>query len=273
MGKNCRFLQGTDQKQPGLEDVRQALNQGRECRVTLRNYRKDGSLFWNEVSLSPIRDEMGKITYFIAIQTDITERKRSEEERQRYEASLQKMNRELYKVNDALYRLANSDGLTGVANRRCFDEHLEKEFRRMAREKLPLSLILGDIDCFKRYNDNYGHLQGDDCLKTVAQILAQSTHRPDDLVARFGGEEFAILLPNTPAEGAMHVAQAILQQVRQLQIPHEFSSVNAYITLSLGVATLMPTPELSSNGLIQAADRALYQAKEQGRDRVVTYSL
>jgi diguanylate cyclase (GGDEF)-like protein/PAS domain S-box-containing protein len=271
IGKNCRFLQGTDTKQPGLNTIRQALREQKECRVVLRNYRKDGTLFWNDLSISPIRDEAGEVTHYIAVQTDITEYKRIEQERQKYQLSLQQMNMELYQLNQTLHRLANLDGLTGVANRRRFEEHLDQEWRRMFREKSPLSIILGDLDYFKRYNDAYGHLEGDDCLKVVASAITRVVNRPADLVARYGGEEFAIILPNTPTEGALQVAQLIRQEIQKLRIPHQASAVGEYVTMSLGMATKIPTQELLAKELIEAADKALYQAKEQGRNCAVAH--
>ncbi|NJQ98000.1 MAG: diguanylate cyclase [Hydrococcus sp. CSU_1_8] len=200
IGKNCRFLQRKDRKQVGLNTIRQALREQKECRVVLRNYRKDGSLFWNDLSISPIRDESGEVTHYVAVQTDITEYKRIEQDRQKYQSSLQQMNMELYQLNQTLHHLANMDGLTGVANRRRFEERLEQEWRRMFREQTPLSAILGDLDYFKRYNDTYGHLEGDDCLKTVANAIVRVVNRPADLVARYGGEEFAIILPKMSGE-------------------------------------------------------------------------
>ena len=268
-GKNCRFLQGSDRNQPQLEQLRHSIHAGQPCCCTLRNYRKDGSLFWNEVSLSPIKDESGQVIYYIGVQTDITGRKQAEQEQQRYEASLHKMNRELHELNCQLYRLANLDGLTEVANRRCFDETLAQEWRRLSREKRPLSLILGDIDYFKRYNDTHGHLGGDNCLKKVAQVMTKAIYRPADLVARYGGEEFAIILPNTANEGAKQVAQRILEGIRCLKIPHETSEIQSYVTMSLGVATIIPRLDSDLKSLIDSADEALYQAKQQGRDRLV----
>lgn len=268
-GKNCRFLQGNDRNQPEILYMKTCLQEHRQCFITIRNYRKDGSMFWNEVSLSPVKDESGKLVYYIGVQTDVTVRKRVEEERQRYEASVQKMNQELHELNTKLHRLANLDGLTEVANRRCFDDCLEQEWRRLSREEKPISLILGDIDYFKRFNDTYGHLQGDDCLKQVAKALSKGVHRPADLVARFGGEEFAVLLPNTPAFGAMQVAQKILEEIRQLQIPHKASQAKPYVTMSLGVATVIPSLDLPPKTLIDTADGYLFQAKNQGRDRAI----
>ncbi|MDJ0597734.1 MAG: diguanylate cyclase [Crocosphaera sp.] len=267
-GKNCRFLQGSDRQQPQLEQIRHCLHHGQACHVTLRNYRKDGSLFWNEISLSPIKDESDNIIYYIGVQTDVTDKKRANEQQERYEASLQKMNRELHELNQKLYRLANMDGLTEVANRRCFDETLEQEWRRLSREKKPLSLILGDIDYFKRYNDKYGHLGGDDCLKKVAAVMAQATFRPADLVARYGGEEFAVILPNTPEEGAKEVAQRILDSLRKLRIPHQASDVKPYVTMSLGLGTITPCLDTDITSFVDQVDEALFEAKKQGRDRL-----
>ncbi|MGK7877300.1 MAG: diguanylate cyclase [Xenococcaceae cyanobacterium] len=180
---------------------------------------------------------------------------------------------ELEKANQELKHLASLDYLTKVANRRSFDEHLDQEWLRMAREKQPLSLILCDADYFKPYNDEYGHQMGDDCLKQVAQAISRTIKRPADLVARYGGEEFAVTLPNTKAEGAMKVAEAIRREIQLLKIPHVQSQVSKYVTVSLGVSSIVPTLEDSPESLIAAADNALYQAKNQGRDRIVMKTL
>ncbi len=170
-------------------------------------------------------------------------------------------------ANRELQRLAALDGLTGVANRRRFDEYLEAEWQRMTREKLPLSLILCDIDFFKRYNDTYGHQAGDACLCRVADALRFCARRSVDLVARYGGEEFAVILPNTTVVGASQVAEEIRSVVNSLEIAHAKSTVSQHVTLSLGIACIHPTPNTSPTMLIAAADAALYQAKEAGRNR------
>ncbi|WP_293251474.1 MULTISPECIES: diguanylate cyclase [unclassified Microcoleus] len=181
---------------------------------------------------------------------------------------LQQQKRQLETVNRALQYLATYDSLTEVRNRRFFNDYLDTEWRRLAREEAPLSLIMCDIDYFKLYNDTYGHQAGDECLRQVAQVLQCSVKRSADLVARYGGEEFAIVLPNTDIQGAACVAEIIAQQVRGLQIPHAQSAVSEYVTLSLGVACCIPAPMSQPGTLIAIADESLYRAKAAGRDRV-----
>jgi diguanylate cyclase (GGDEF)-like protein len=171
-------------------------------------------------------------------------------------------------ANRELRQLANLDGLTQIANRRRFDEYLNAEWKRLKREQAPLSLILLDVDFFKRYNDAYGHLAGDDCLRQVAGAIKSVVRRPADLAVRYGGEEFAVILPNTDIQGAVCVAEAIRQAVSNLAIPHSQSKVCGYVTVSLGVAGTVANLELSPQHLINAADAALYAAKKEGRDRV-----
>jgi diguanylate cyclase (GGDEF)-like protein/PAS domain S-box-containing protein len=171
-------------------------------------------------------------------------------------------------ANHELKNLANLDGLTGLANRRRFDEILQKEWQRMQRNRTPLSLILADIDFFKRYNDTYGHQHGDECLKAVARAIQVCSKRSSDIAARYGGEEFAVILPNTPLEGAVQIACQIQERVQGLQIEHSQSSIHPYLTISLGAASQFPHQQTTLDNLIGAADAALYRAKASGRDRV-----
>jgi diguanylate cyclase (GGDEF)-like protein len=179
-----------------------------------------------------------------------------------------KMELELQAANEKLKLIANIDGLTQIANRRRFDDYLQVEWQRHQRENNPLALILIDIDYFKNYNNHYGHQRGDDCLIQVAQTLAKVPQRPTDLVARYGGEEFVAILPNTNTEKALFVAESMRTAIAALNIPHAQSNINEKITISLGVASLIPNPENCLEDLIFQADQALYLAKNQGRDRV-----
>ncbi|MDX2254729.1 MAG: PleD family two-component system response regulator [Pseudanabaenaceae cyanobacterium bins.39] len=181
---------------------------------------------------------------------------------------LEVANQQLAVLVQELRRLVSIDGLTQVSSRRSLDQYLEQEYKRSQREQQPLSLVLCDIDFFKNYNDNYGHQAGDDCLRQVAQAISSATNRPADLVARYGGEEFAIVLPNTDEEGAMNVAIRANNIVQALKLPHEHSQVASYITISCGVATLIPTQSMQVSQLVKSADLALYNAKANGRNNI-----
>lgn len=168
---------------------------------------------------------------------------------------------------DAMRELSLTDTLTGVANRRSFNDTMDSEWRRCARDGVPMALIMADIDHFKDYNDTYGHQAGDLCLQQVSAALRRCAVRPPDLLARYGGEEFIILLPQETRGGAEVVAQRILDEVRALHIPHARSSAGPHVTVSLGMASVMPTEGMDPSVLIRAADALLYRAKQTGRDR------
>lgn len=170
---------------------------------------------------------------------------------------------------DALHRQAMLDGLTGLYNRAYFHEHLELEWRRHQRQQVPLGFALLDVDHFKAFNDQYGHVAGDACLRRVAEALKASTRRPAEFVVRYGGEEFAIVMPNTPREEIGRFGEWICRQVQDLAIPHEGSSAAPVVTISAGLAVLVPTPDLTWSDLIERADRALYRAKQEGRNRAM----
>lgn len=170
---------------------------------------------------------------------------------------------------DLLHDMAFMDGLTGVANRRLFDERLEAEWRRCKRSHQPLSLIMIDIDYFKLYNDHYGHQMGDDCLREVARALKTCISRPYDLLARYGGEEFVCLLPETDLAGALVIANALLDAVKALKLEHVRSSLDQLVSISLGVASEKDfAEERSPEALLQSADAQLYEAKRNGRGQV-----
>ncbi|MFH1911228.1 MAG: diguanylate cyclase [Pseudomonadota bacterium] len=172
-------------------------------------------------------------------------------------------------MEEILNRLSRHDGLTGIANRRHFDEFYQQEWKRALREETPLSLLLCDLDFFKNYNDTYGHQAGDDCLRAVAGVLQKGLRRPGDLTARYGGEEFIVVLPGTLREGALAVAESLRKAVEALAIPHSASATAPVVTICLGVSITVPGPGESPADLLAAADRALYRAKEEGRNRVV----
>jgi len=225
-----------------------------ECRVR----KADESYLWVEASLKVIVDPItGKPTGILNMVRDISDRKAAE-------AKL----KDAYR---ALEAMAITDALTHLANRRHFDQYLTAEWRRAIRDRTPLSLLLLDVDEFKAYNDTYGHLRGDSLLKQVAEAAQEVVTRTGDLVARFGGEEFAIVLPNTCNQGAMEVAAEVCDAVRQRRLPHEATPLS-YLTISIGCATLVPQRGQHAATLIQLADDALYAAKKNGRNQVCNAS-
>ncbi|OEE76881.1 diguanylate cyclase [Enterovibrio norvegicus FF-162] len=220
--------------------------------------KRDGSQVWYELTKTQFSDPTDETIGVLVIARDVTARKATQQE--------------LADAIMELEELSFVDGLTKVANRRSFDEQLVKMWQSHIREQEPLSLILCDIDYFKPYNDNYGHQQGDEALRRVAQVFQSVIRRPLDAVARYGGEEFAILLPSTTEQGALVVAENISHELTLAGIPHAFSAVSEALTLSQGVATLRPQAGQDYGDLVSMADRALYRAKNAGRDQIASAS-
>lgn len=177
------------------------------------------------------------------------------------------LNDRLAEINRELERLSTTDSLTGLANRRSFNEFLSREWLREQREKQPFSVIMIDIDFFKKYNDHYGHLEGDVCLQKVAWALQGALCRPGDLLTRYGGEEFVAILPHTELKGAVELAATFHDRIRQLQLPHEESPVASTVTISAGIACVIPNQSLSPSQVVAMADKALYEAKQAGRNQ------
>lgn len=180
----------------------------------------------------------------------------------------QRLEIELKAANRQIEILAHHDSLTGLYNRRYFDSRLEQEFNRLQRTAQPLSLVIADIDFFKKYNDTYGHLAGDDCIRAIGEACQAAARRGSDIAARYGGEEFVLLLPNTERQGAGTVAQDLSAFVRDKAIPHATSSVAPVVTVSIGVATIVPCRSSAPDMLIHLADQALYESKLSGRNMI-----
>ncbi|MBA3035588.1 MAG: diguanylate cyclase [Desulfobacterium sp.] len=180
--------------------------------------------------------------------------------------------KELEKSNSILQALSSIDGLTGLPNRRSFDDFVEKEWKSAVRKSTPLSFVMIDIDHFKAYNDNYGHQAGDECLKQIGRVLKEAATRPEDLIARYGGEEFIATLVDTDINGAITVAERIRSKLKALNIPHGFSTTANIVTISLGIAGGIPNRESLPGSFITMADKALYQAKKEGRNQIKIFT-
>lgn len=210
--------------------------------------RRDGRRVWIAWTNKSVCDVEGNLVEVLRIGTDITERMRAEE---------------------LLQRLATLDSLTGISNRRAFDISLREEWKRAQRGGYSISLMMIDVDVFKKYNDTYGHIKGDECLRQVAKTLKQDAQRPGDLVARFGGEEFVIVFSMQEDQQATLYAKKICRDIEALKIPHEKSDISNYVTVSIGVASIIPKRDISWVDLIKSADAALYKAKKEGRNRMI----
>ena len=240
---------------PRIEQLMGRLRRGADSAVIEYRIRRRGEGYiWVEGSFRALRGtETGRYPDILQMVRDISERKRAQQQ--------------LQNAYHAVEALAITDALTGLANRRRFDQCLSSEWRRGMRERKPLSMLLLDVDLFKSYNDNNGHLRGDSCLKQIAEAAMDVVVRPGDLVARFGGEEFAIILPNTGNEGAMELADEVCEALYGRKLPHS-GSPHGFVSVSVGCATMVPSLGQHATSLIEVADEALYKAKRNGRNRV-----
>lgn len=215
---------------------------------------KDNGYVWIRDVVHVVRNEKGDVDSLVGFMFDISERKKAEEK--------------LISLQKELEALSFQDGLTGVANRRRFEAALELEWTTARRNQQPVSIILLDVDFFKQYNDRYGHIQGDECLKTIAQTLSLVVTRPRDIVARYGGEEFIFLLPETDAVAARQVAERCKHAIDELRLAHAGSSIGRYVTVSMGVDSMKPTLDADPKHFIEVVDKLLYKAKREGRNRI-----
>lgn len=228
---------------------------GADHEADYRALHQNGHYVWIRDVVHVIRDADGEVESLVGFMFDISERKKIEDK--------------LFDLQKELEDLSFKDGLTNVANRRMFDSVIEVEWTNARRNNQPLSIILFDIDFFKQYNDIYGHIQGDDCLKRVAKVLSQGATRSRDFFARYGGEEFILVLPETDAGSARKVANRCQNLIFKEQIPHQGSEASQIITVSMGIGTIVPSHDQSIKDFLHSVDRRLYLAKQQGRNRMV----
>ncbi|HWO96395.1 MAG TPA: diguanylate cyclase [Bacillus sp. (in: firmicutes)] len=250
IGKDHRIMNSGYHSKEFFKQLWDTISRGAVWKGEIKNRSKSGKTYWFDTTIVPFLNNEGIPYQYVSIRTDTTQRKKAENQ---------------------LRYLSNIDGLTQIANRRYFDQALEMEWQKSIQEGKPISLLLFDIDYFKKYNDKYGHQSGDECLKKIAGVLKNVIDHPSDVIARYGGEEFAIILPQTDKEGAVFVAEKIRQSVEALRIPHAGSKMNDIVTISMGAVSLVATVFEQPGDLIAKADKALYQAKNEGRNRVRIY--
>jgi diguanylate cyclase (GGDEF)-like protein/PAS domain S-box-containing protein len=246
IGKNFQLLQGTDTDQPEIAVMVAAIAKGAGCVVTLRNYRKDGSIFWGEFSLAPLHNAQGMLTHFIGILRDVAARGQIERQAE---------------------TPAHTDALVGIGNRRHFDQRFADLLHVAQRIRSGISVLMIDLDHFKLFNERYGQSAGDECLRMVGGCIAKSFTRASDCIARYGGEEFSVVAFFPGAEALRHHAQSLCKHVRALNIPHG-DSPHGVVTISIGGVYRVPNRDTSEELLIALANQELLAAKHSGRDRV-----
>ena len=244
-----------------FEELWKTITSGKKWHGEVCNRAKDGSLYWVDSAIVPMKNEDDEIIRYLSVRIDITDSKQQS-------AEMKQALDDLAVTNTKLEKISKIDGLTQIANRRCFDETLNNEIGRLCRSHTPLSLIICDIDYFKNYNDHYGHPGGDHCLQQVAKCIESCFSRAGDLVARYGGEEFAVILPNIDRNTALLLAEKMRKSIEQLNIEHQASPENPHITISIGVSTVLTDHDTTATFLIEHADSALYTAKNSGRNNV-----
>lgn len=263
LGRDCRFLNKSNHEQESLNIVRQSLRENKACRVVLHNHKKNGEPFWNELSLSPVFDDNKITTHFIGIQKDVTERVR-------HEQHIERQNQLLIEKNKQLEELVVRDPLTQLHNRRYFEEYLNRSWSVHERLKEKIGIAFIDIDCFKLYNDHYGHLEGDTALRLIAQKIAKFFCRESDIVARYGGEEFVVAssLENDSSPFIEQI-EKMREAIADLAIRHVKSKNSEFVTISVGVCTGIPPSQSTPSLFTRKADAAMYQAKYNGGNNTV----
>lgn len=264
-GRDLRLLQGEDRDQEQRQKLRQALEDGTPCRALLRNYRSDGTQFWNEMVLMPLKDASGAVAHFVSFHRDAGERLRMEPK-----ANAGRENGVPVAAGAAsASAVARDDRLTGLYCRTYFDELLRRDWAIAQRDGLRLTLVLLDIDALASYNQTFGQPAGDSCVKRVARAVASCLRRGSDLTARLEGGTIAALIHSMTAEQALPFTNAILERVREQRIHHPRSTIFRYVTVSAGLASVIPGPQDRLEQFLDRAQAALKEAKAMGRNRVV----
>lgn len=253
LGKNLRILQGSDREQDGRQRMRQAVERGETARVLMRNYRPDGTLFWNEVVIQPVRNPAGQLTHFVGYYRDASERLKGGE-----------------KSAPGLPSWLREDRLTGLHSRAYFEELLQRDWLLAQRDAHEIGLTLFDIDDLATYNDIFDKSAGDACIRRVARVIGASYRRGGDLVGRWEGGTLATLTQGDAAQKAPQYAQVVAQRVRDLLIHHPRAGAGRYLTISAGVASLVPQRAMPLEALLRACRAALRRAKATGKNSIVT---
>ncbi|WP_068994379.1 sensor domain-containing diguanylate cyclase [Kangiella sediminilitoris] len=248
LGKDCRMLNQNARDQDAIATIRKALREQQPCHVTLLNHRKNGDAFWNELSLSPVFSDEGELTHYIGVQKDATERVNQRKK---------------------IEEMATKDHLTKLPNRRYYNEEISQLWGVHQRLQATIAFAFIDIDEFKKYNDNYGHLEGDKALKAVAKKVSERFVRSGDLVARFGGEEFVIVTTlDSDPDNFIEALDELRQSILDLKIENKYSEVSPYITVSIGVFYGVPRKNSRPSDFVDLADSAMYEAKRSGKNQV-----
>jgi diguanylate cyclase (GGDEF)-like protein/PAS domain S-box-containing protein len=253
MGTNLRVLQGTDRDQEARVRLAEAVEKGSPARVLVRNYRPDGTLFWNETVVQPVRSAKGQLTHFIGYHRDASERLKTSE-----------------RAGSGLPSWLREDRLTGLHSRAYFEELLQRDWSLAQRDSHEIGLTIFDIDDLGAYNDKFDRSAGDACIRRVARVIAASYRRGGDLVGRWEGGTFAVLTQGEAAERASQYAQIVSQRVRDLLMHHPTAGAGRYVTVSAAIASLVPPRALALEGLLKACQTAMKRAKKNGKDAIVT---
>lgn len=261
LGRSLRFLQGEDHEQEGLTKIRAALQGGTSCHTTLRNYRRDGTMFWNEVTIQPLRDASGNVTHFAGFHREGGDRLRLSESREKADPMLS---------TQTMMAYLRDDKLTGLLRRTYFDELVRRDWGLAQRESRRLSFLLFDLDCYYTYKETFGKNGSDQSFKRISRVISGCFRRASDLCGRFDEDQIAAVTTGLDLAQASKLAEAVLGRVRDLAIHHPRSIVSRYVTASAGVVSLVPAHDAAPERVYEMALKALRDAKELGRNRVVS---